>query len=247
MACFVIVHGAWGGGWEWAAVARHLRASGHDVFTPTLRGMGERSNDRGVIGLADHVADIVSVCEFEQLRDVVLCGASYGGMPVTGAADAIAERVRLLLYIDALAPRDGESALDLLPEPFADMVLTGLADHGDAWRMPIPEGLRDSLVPEGQLPADVRADYLGRLRDHPAQTFVEPIRLSGAVDGVRRGFIRCTTAEFAEELGGDPIEAGAQRARDEGWLYREIATAHDPQLFAPEPTAALLGEIATYA
>ncbi len=93
---FVIVHGAWGGGWEWSPVARLLRERGHEVFTPTLTGMGERAHLGwgGRVGLATHVEDIVAVLEFENLSDVVLCGASYGGMPVTGAADRAAGRIR---------------------------------------------------------------------------------------------------------------------------------------------------------
>ena len=101
----MIVHGGWGGGWEWAAVARVLRTRGHDVFTPTLTGMGERAHlGRPGIGLATHVEDVVAVLELEDLHDVVLCGHSYGGMPVSGAADLAAERIRLVVYIDALVP-----------------------------------------------------------------------------------------------------------------------------------------------
>ena len=89
MTTFVIVHGAWGGGWEWSPVADILRRHGHRAFTPTLTGMGERAHlSHGEpVGLGTLVDDIVAVLEFERLRDVVLCGASYGGMPATGAAD----------------------------------------------------------------------------------------------------------------------------------------------------------------
>ena len=110
VTAIVIVHGGWGGGWEWSAVAGLLRERGHEVFTPTLTGMGERSHigRHEQVGLGTHIEDVVAVLEFEKLRDVVLCGASYGGMPVTGAADRVAERVRLLVYVDALVPRDGQ-------------------------------------------------------------------------------------------------------------------------------------------
>ncbi|HVF11830.1 MAG TPA: alpha/beta fold hydrolase, partial [Actinomycetota bacterium] len=84
MAEFVIVHGGFGGGWEWTEVAKDLRSRGHEVYTPTLTGMGERSHLGPRIGLATHVEDVTSVMEYEDLRDVVLCGASYGGMAVTG-------------------------------------------------------------------------------------------------------------------------------------------------------------------
>src|SRR3954466_725867 len=119
MSTFVVVHGGFGGGWEWTPVARRLRARGHHVVTPTLTGMGERAHLAGVdVTIDTHVQDIAAVIEMEDLTDVVLCGHSYGGVPVTGAADRVPERLRLLIYIDALVPRDGESALNLLPEWF---------------------------------------------------------------------------------------------------------------------------------
>ena len=115
MATFVIVHGGFGGGWEWTPVALKLRVQGHVVFTPTLTGMGERVHLGPDVGLATHVEDVVAMLEFEDLDEVILCGASYGGMPVTGAADRVADRIRLIAYVDALVPADGQSALDLLP------------------------------------------------------------------------------------------------------------------------------------
>ena len=246
MTAFVIVHGAWGGGWEWSPVARLLRSRGHDVFTPTLTGMGERAH----LGrhepptLATHVEDVLSVLDIEDLCDAVLCGASYGGMPVTGAADLAADRIRLVVYVDALVPRDGQSALDLLPPPFGDMVRAGIDEHGALWRVPMPADLFAALIPPGSVPDADRDRYRVRMRDHPAAAFTQPVRLRGAIDRLPRAFVRCTASDVADELGGDPIEACAERARREGWLYREIRTPHDPQIFDPAGTAAVLDELA---
>jgi len=246
VATFVIVHGAWGGGWEWTPVANLLRASGHHAYTPTLTGMGERAHlcCEEPIGLATHIADIVGMITIEDLHDVVLCGASYGGMPVTGAADRLADRVRMLVYIDALVPEDGQSALDLLPAPFGDAVRAGLDEHGAAWRIPIPADLLDSLMPAGSLAADQRASYIERIRDHPAATFLEPVQLTDSRDLTPRVFIRCTTSDFREEIGGDPIAAIAERARALGWEYHELTAPHDPQVYNPTGIADLLDEIA---
>lgn len=243
MGCFVIVHGAWGGGWEWAAVADALRAKGHSVFTPTLSGLGERAHLHAPVDLTTHIADVVAAVEFEDLRDVVLCGASYGGMAVTGAADRIADRIRLVVYVDALVPEDGESALDLLPPPFAEAVRSGLAEHGDGWRVPFPLALVDALLPEGALPPQSRQQYLDRLRDQPARSFADPIKLTGAVDDVARVFIRCTTGQLADAFDADPIARCAERARTAGWPYREFPAPHDPQLYDPLGIAALLDEV----
>ena len=211
MTTFVIVHGGWGGGWEWSPVADILRRHGHRAFTPTLTGMGERDHlSHGEpVGLGTHIDDIVAVLEFERLRDVVLCAASYGGMPASGAADRAADRVRLLVYVDGLVPVSGRSAVDLFPARYADMIRDGLAEHGPAWRVPMPAALFDALIPAGSVPEAVRRDYLDRIRAHPAATFTEPVRHTGALESVSRAFIRCTTSEWAEQLGGDPVAASS--------------------------------------
>ncbi len=237
MATMVIVHGGFGGGWEWTPVAEALRARGHVVFTPTLTGMGERCHLGPDVGLATHVEDIVAVLEFEDLHDLALCGASYGGMVVTGTADRVADRVGLVVYIDALVPCNGQSALDLLPEDFGDTVRAAIDDQGRGW-VSIPDAL---LPPEGLIPEEDRARYVARLRDQPAATFTEPIHLSAAIDRLPRAFVRCTAGEI--DGGHDPIEPMAARARSEGWLYRELSAPHDPHLFDPEGTAAVLDEL----
>lgn len=238
MATFVIVHGGWGGGWEWTPVARNLRERGHDVFTPTLTGLGERAHLGSSIGLSDHIEDVLAVFTFEELRDVVLCGHSSGGMVVTGVADRVPDLIRLLIYLDAFVPNDGQTLQDLVPKEFGDSLLQAAEERGDG-RMPIPSEL---LPPEGVIPDEVRTRYITRTRPHPAATLTEPICLSGAVTGLPRAFVRCS-----DELDPDNDLLGpfADRAQAEGWLYRELGTAHDLQLLDPEGTAAVLDELAT--
>jgi pimeloyl-ACP methyl ester carboxylesterase len=116
VAVFVIVHGAWSGAHAWRWVRPLLRAAGHEVFTPTLTGLGERSHLLSrQVDLDMHVQDVVSVLEYEDLREVVLVGHSYGGMVITGAADRVPEQVAQLVYLDAEVPGDGQSEYDLLP------------------------------------------------------------------------------------------------------------------------------------
>lgn len=238
MATFVIVHGAFGGGWEWTEVAAALRARGHTVFTPTLTGMGERAHLGPEVGLSTHVQDVIGVLEFEDLWDVVLCGASYGGMAATGAADRVPDRISLVVYIDALIPRDGQSGLDLLPTAFAEMVRAQADAGGHGW-VGVPDAV---LPPAGLIPEDRRARYIARLRPQPVATITEPISLTGATTRLPRAFVRCTASDLA--VGGDPIEPMAARVRAEGWPYRELAAPHDPHLFDPARTAALLDDLA---
>ena len=116
MATFVLVHGAWHGGWCWKRVRPLLESRGHLVFTPTLTGLGERSHLLArETGLETHIADVVNVIRWEELSEVVLCGHSYGGMVISGVADRVPDRIRSLVYLDAFVPSDGQSLFDFLP------------------------------------------------------------------------------------------------------------------------------------
>ena len=223
-------------------MARVLREQGHDVLTPTLTGMGEREHlSRPEVGLATHVEDVVAVLELEDLHEVALCAHSYGGMPVSGAADLAAERIALVIYIDALVPCDGQSALDLLPDEFAEIARASAVERGGGWRVPIPAAL---LPPPGWTAEDDRASYVARLRTQPLASFAEAVRITGALELLPRAFIRCTGGDLGRDLGGDPIEPLAARARRDGWSYRELLAPHDPQLTDPAGTAAVLDELA---
>src|SRR3954465_400706 len=118
MATLVLVPGSWAGGWIWKKVTPLLRGAGHAVYTPTLTGLGERVHlARPGITLETHITDVVNLLAFEDLRDVILIGWSYGGMVITGVADQVPERLAQLIYFDATVPHDGQSEYDTLPDP----------------------------------------------------------------------------------------------------------------------------------
>jgi pimeloyl-ACP methyl ester carboxylesterase len=166
-----------------------------------------------------------------------MCGHSYGGMPVTGAADRLAQLVALVIYIDALVPRHGQSAFDLLPGAFRGLAQASADAHGDGWRVPSPSAVLPQL---GWTSDQTRTRYVERLRDQPLATFAEPLHLNGSIDSTVRAFVRCTGDDLGRDVGGDPIAPMAARARREGWLYRELVAPHDPQLTDPVGTAAVL-------
>src|SRR3954453_17747595 len=115
-ATFVLVHGAWHGGWCWQRVTPLLRAAGHEVFTPTLTGMGERSHlIHPLISLSTHIQDITAVLEYEDLHNVILIGHSYAGMVITGVAAIAETRLAHLVYLDAFLPENGMSLIDYAP------------------------------------------------------------------------------------------------------------------------------------
>ena len=131
MTDFVFVHGAWHGGWGFADLARRLQAAGHAAWRPTLTGLGERSHlALAPINLETHVDDIVQVLHHEDLRDVVLCGHSYGGMVVAGVADRCADRLKALVFLDAYVPEDGDSCWTLAGDFYREMFLAGVGEDG---------------------------------------------------------------------------------------------------------------------
>jgi len=246
LSTFVIVHGAWGGGWEWTPVARLLRDRGHEVFTPTLTGLGDRAHlaQNEYVGLATHVADVVAVLEFENLREVVLCrrelrrDAGHGrGRPHHGA-----HRVSHSTSTHwCLSPASRRSiCCPRLSANTSAAVSTNTVPTGEFPYRKICPKLFSRLA---RFPDQVRADYFARVRDQPAATFIEPLPLTGSVEHLRRAFVRCTTGQMAARLGDDRIEACARRARTDGWTYRELAAPHDPQVFDPAGIAAILDEL----
>jgi pimeloyl-ACP methyl ester carboxylesterase len=233
MTTFVLVHGAWGGGWEWRRVARGLQALGHEAFTPTLTGLGERSHllTRDV-GLVTHVGDIVNVLLFEDLHDVVLCGHSSSGTVVACVAEAAANRLANVVYIDAPIPRDGESLLDLLPSDFVTRTRASAETEGGGWRVPVPFDDGDELG----MPEEIASWYLPRLVDHPLRAMEEAVSLRNEAT-VQRTFVRCTEHALADIIGPH-----AERAKTEGWTYYELATGHDPQILDADGLVTVLDD-----
>src|SRR5262245_41986703 len=136
MATFGVSTGPWSAGWAWMKVRPLLRAAGHEVFTPTYTGLGERAHHVSrSVNLETHIADVLAVLECEDLRDVVLLGHSYGGMVATGVADRARERIAQLIYLDAFVPKNGQSLVDLLP-PQARQQMQERVMAGDGWRVP---------------------------------------------------------------------------------------------------------------
>jgi len=235
MATLVVAHGAWSAGWAWKKMRSLLRERGHELYTPTYTGLGERAHLASPeVGLDTHIRDVCGVLTMENLREVVLIGHSYGGMVATGVADREAERIKQLVYLDAFVPRDGQSVGDLQPPGVRDAMRAAAERDGDGW-----------LVPPNPPPPDTSAADLAwmapRRLPQPLKALDEPIRLTGAVDRLPRTYIYCTRPGP-----GDGFRQFAQRARTEaGWQYREIDASHNPHITAPDALAAMLDEIAS--
>lgn len=222
---FVLVHGAWCGGWVWRETARVLRAAGHDVFTPTLTGLGERAHlGNPDVDLDTHVQDIVGVLTYENLKDVILVGHSYSGMVITGVAERAPERLKHLIYLDALVPEDGKSRIDFMEAGVVEHFKEIMRSHGETWRVPTPAGYP-------------------RLTPHPLKTFTQPIRVANpAAAALPHTFIRCTGE--SDPLVVTSIAEAAGRARKKGWRYVELPANHMPMDTMPRDLAVLLLDLA---
>lgn len=143
MATFILVHGAWDGGYVWREVATQLRKEGHEVYTPTLTGLGERAHlAHSGVGLKTYIQDIVNVIHYEKLKDVILVGHSYAGMVITGVAEIIPEFIKNIVYVDAMIPNIGDSVMDISGPEMSSHFIEEVKVHGDGWRI-IPRNASD--------------------------------------------------------------------------------------------------------
>ena len=176
---YVLIHPAWFGGWCWKKVTPLLRAQGHEVFTPTLTGLGERTHlARPEIGLQIHVRDITNFIECEDLRNVILVGNSSGGMVITGAADHMPERIAHIVFLDAFVPTDGQSMLDVIPPDRRSALEAFVQQEGDGWLLPrfAPPPWEKLVTETWQVTERVDLEWiLPRLRPTPFGHFKEPV------------------------------------------------------------------------
>lgn len=234
---FVLIHGAFQGGWCWNRVRKILQEAGHEVFAPSLTGLGERKHLLDLaIGLDTHVQDVSNLLEFEDLEDVILVGHSYGGMVITGTCELASHRIGHLVYVDALMPRDGESNLDILDREVSQ-IIRQLAVDG--WRVSPPT---DALLAYlGIESAEDRSWMADRFAPQPLRTFEQPLPLPtrAAERAISKTYVHCT-----KPTSGRAYEKSAARAQGEGWGYFEMATAHEAMMILPGALAEILVQIA---
>jgi pimeloyl-ACP methyl ester carboxylesterase len=230
MATYVLVHGAWHGGWCWKRVAELLAAKHHTIFAPTLTGLCERSHLlKPDINLDAHILDIVNEIKWKDLRNVILVGHSYAGMVVSGVVEKMEKSIAALVMVDAFFPADGQSCSDL--SPFKSRYLKAL-----------DEGLT-ALSPLAALTFRVneqdRAWVDAKCTPQPIQCFMQPVALSGARERIgKKAYIR------AKEFQMSAFDAGMSEAREHGWDTHEVPGGHDVMIDAPTQLAEILDGLA---
>ncbi len=228
MATFVVAHGAWSAGWGWKKMHPLMTARGHRLITPTLTGLGERGHlAQAGIDLDSHIADLLGVLKFEDLRGVNMIGHSYGGMVATGVADRARERIARLIYIDAFVPNDGDCVIDLLPAA------------ARAHRKPSPDGFIQPMPMPPDTPPQDRAWAEPLRLPQPAKTFEQKLKFQGGALTLPRHYIYCT--RIAPE---DRFRPFYERAKREGWGVSEVDSSHNPHITCPNALADLLSKIA---
>ena len=233
MANIVLAHGAWSAAWAWKKMRPLFAAAGHTFYSPTYTGLGERCHlSRPEVDLSTHVQDVLNVLEFEDLKDVVLLGHSYGGMVATGVADKARGRIARVVYIDAFAPKDGQSLFDLVGPKAEGNMRAGAAKDGDGWQLPI------NPMPPDTSPEDA-AWASPRRRKQPIKTFEQKIKLESRDSPPPRHYI------YALKNGpGDVFRQFGERAKSEaGWKYYEIDASHNPHITCPDVLMKLLTDI----
>jgi len=220
MSTFVFVAGGWRGGWTFKPIARALRNRGHEVYTPTLTGLGERAHlAYARPNLDTHILDLENVLSYERLEDVILCGHSYAGMVVTGVADRMPEKLAALVYVDAFVPDDGDAWWGLAGDYFRKLAIDG--SSGDGFGVTPPPGTDPRRVP------------------HPLATFRQAIRLTGRWQEVREKLYIYATGWDAT-----PFTSTYERLKgNRDWTVKTLPTGHDVFGQAPNDLLKLLEEL----
>lgn len=234
MTTLVLVHGGWGGGWCWRDASRLLRAEGHEVYAPTLTGVAERAHvPPQSVTLSTHIADVAGLLAFEDLRDVVLVGHSYGGMVITGAADREPDRIAGMIYFDAFLPANGQSLWDLAPAATSEGHRKSAAAHDGGSSVPVPVSPR---TPPGPGVHDY-APYTPQ----PIKTLSEPWHsVRKEQTWPRRHYLLCTA--YAKNMNSPFHKIATELRGRTDWTMSELDAFHDVLYAQPERTAAAIGD-----
>ena len=232
---FILVHGTWLGGWSWQFVRRILQRAGHDVYAPSLSGCGDRAHMMNPdIGLDTHIQDIVNIIDFESLDNVILVGHSFAGMVITGVADARREKIRRVVFFDALVPEEGRmSGVSRTPEgELSEYFVKRMEKFVDGYQMSYYDSYPlKMLVPDTE--TEIQALLKEKITLHPMRAWSDILELkNGGWEGLPRTYIHCVGQEYSMSS-----EAMVGPARAPGWQFIELDIPRGGMLTHPELVA----------
>jgi len=230
---FVLVHGAWHGGWCWRRVSDLLQKQGHKVFTPTMTGLGERSHlIDAKVNLATHMTDIVNVIRWEGLSDIVLVGHSYGGVIISGVADQMREAIGSIVFLDAFVPENGDSLATKASQPVREAI-TALVEKGEKTMKPVSAAV--FRVNEKD-----RAWVDAMCTPHPVATLTDTVAVAGGRDRIaKKSYIR------AKGYPSVPFDGAQERLKaDTTWRVYDMPCGHDAMVDMPDRLTEILVEVA---
>jgi pimeloyl-ACP methyl ester carboxylesterase len=232
---FVLVHGAWYGGWCWDKVAQALRAQGHAVSTPTCPGLGEQAHLLSKdLTLSTYITSITNHIRYENLSDVILVGSGFGGVVISGVADRIPQSLTSLVYVDAMVLESGLSVFEAQPAAVTKKRLEEAAREGKGVAIPVPPASSYAVAD-----AQTMAWLSERLTPQPLGTYQEKLALNNPLgNGVPRIYLDCVASPFAPL-----VEVKKKLKQQPGWKWVELKTHHDPMITEPQMLADVLGAL----
>lgn len=227
MSTYVLVHGAWRGSWIWKRVRRLLQARGHEVFTPTLTGVADRSHlSSPNVNLDTHITDVANLIRWEELSDVILCGHSYGGCVVSGVADRVPDQIGALVYLDAFVLENGQCLNDMIPPEVRKERLALVKEVGEGWKLPPIPAEEFNVNPRDR-------DWVNRQGTMQSlATSEQPLNLTGAINQIKN-----VTYIYATDWSPSPFPQFYEKAKAKGWKAITIDCGHDVMLDRPEELA----------
>lgn len=235
LADILLIHGTWTGGWLWKPVRDRLTARGHNVFTPTLTGLGEREHllTRST-DMETHIRDLTAIIEFEMLDNVVAVGHSYAGMLLCALAERVPEKIAATIFVNAGLPKDGETMLDFQTPERVKELLALVEAKGDGYRVPKSMLLKTGLADKAQEEAVLR-----RTSDHPLLTLTTPVTVGGSLSRIK------TKMHVVSEHASQRFRADHEWAKSQpDWQTAELGTSHFPMLTDPDEMAELIDKLA---
>jgi pimeloyl-ACP methyl ester carboxylesterase len=230
VSTYVLVHGAWRGSWIWKRVRRLLQERGHEVFTPTLTGVADRSHlSSPSVNLDTHTTDVANLIRWEELSDVILCGHSYGGCVVSGVADRVPDQIGALVYLDAFVLENGQCLNDTIPPEVRSERLALAKEAGEGWKLPPISAEEFNVNPRDR-------GWVNRQSTMQSlATFEQPLHLTGAINQIKN-----VTYILANDWSPSPFPQFHEKAKTKGWKTITIECGHDVMLDRPEELAKLL-------